>query len=84
MDDEATDRERDELVDLKWIGPATERVLSDADVTADAVREKRVCYRGLVDAGANPGVAAKIRREHSLSWSFEAGDGLDRRSTQVR
>lgn len=84
MDDEATDRERDELVDLKWIGPATERVLSDADVTADAVREKRVSYRGLVDAGANPGVAAKIRREHSLSWSFKAGDGLDRRSTQVR
>ena len=84
MDDEATDRERDELVDLKWIGPATERVLSDADVTADAVREKRVSYRGLVDAGVNPGVAAKIRREHSLSWSFEAGDGLDRRSTQVR
>ena len=84
MDDEAADRGREELVDLKWIGPATERVLSDADVTATAVREKRVSYRGLVDAGVNPGVAAKIRREHSLSWSFEAGDGLDRRSTQVR
>ena len=84
MDDEAADRESDELVDLKWVGPATERVLSAADLTADAVREKRVSYRDLVDAGVNPGVAAKIRREHSLSWSFEAGDGLDRRSTQVR
>jgi len=59
-------------------------VLSDAGVTAAAVRNKAVSYRGLVDAGVNPGVAAKIRREHSLSWSFEAGDGLDRRSTQVR
>jgi hypothetical protein len=84
MDDEPADRDPDDLVDLKWVGPATERVLSDADLTADAVREKRVSYRGLVDAGVNPGVAAKIRREHSLSWSFEAGDGLDRRSTQVR
>ncbi|VTT86502.1 Vng0682c [Halorubrum sp. DM2] len=92
MDDEpadrtksaAADRESDELVDLKWIGPATEEVLSDAGLTAAAVREKGVSYRALVDAGVNPGVAAKIRREHSLSWSFEAGDGLDRRSTQVR
>jgi hypothetical protein len=84
MDDEAADRGREELVDLKWIGPATERVLSDADLTAATLREKGVSYRGLVDAGVNPGVAAKIRREHSLSWSFEAGDGLDRRSSQVR
>lgn len=84
MDDEAADRERDELVDLKWVGPATESVLSDADLTAGDIREKGVSYRALVDAGVNPGVAAKIRREHSLSWSFEAGDGLDRRSTQVR
>ncbi|GAA0531212.1 helix-hairpin-helix domain-containing protein [Halorubrum ejinorense] len=84
MDDEAADRESEELVDLKWVGPATERVLSDADLTAAAIREKGVSYRALVDAGVNPGVAAKIRREHSLSWSFEAGDGLDRRSAQVR
>jgi hypothetical protein len=84
MDDGAAAREHEELVDLKWIGPATEGVLSEADLTADAVREKVVSYRDLVDAGVNPGVAAKIHREHSLSWSFEAGDGLDRRSTQVR
>jgi len=92
MSDEPADRaeaavadpESDDLVDLRWVGPATEAVLSDAGVTAAVIREKDVSYRALVDAGVNPGVAAKIRREHSLSWSFEAGNGLDRRSTQVR
>ena len=77
-------RETDGLTDLRWVGPATEAVLADAEVTAADVRDRRVSYRLLVDAGVNPGVAAKIRREHSLSWSFEAGDGLDRRSAQVR
>lgn len=77
-------RETDALVDLRWIGPATEAVLVDAELTAADIRDRRVSYRLLVDAGVNPGIAAKIRREHSLSWSFEAGDGLDRRSAQVR
>jgi len=79
-----TDRETDALADLRWIGPATEAVLVDAELTVADIRDRRVSYRLLVDAGVNPGVAAKIRREHSLSWSFEAGDGLDRRSAQVR
>lgn len=70
--------------DLKWIGPATAEVFSGADFTADHVANKDVSYQMLVDAGVNPGVAAKIRREHSLSWSFEAGDGLSERSAQVR
>jgi hypothetical protein len=29
-------------------------------------------------------VAARIRREHSLQWSFEGGEDLDRRAEQVR
>ncbi|GAB3418801.1 hypothetical protein GCM10027435_19390 [Haloparvum alkalitolerans] len=70
--------------DLKWVGPATADAFADADLTAADVTDKRVSYRILVEAGVNPGVAAKIRREHSLSWSFEAGDGLASRSTQVR
>ena len=70
--------------DLRWIGPATAEVLEAADIDAADVRAKRVAYRTLVEAGVNPGVAAKIRREHSLSWSFEAGEGLRRRSAQIR
>ncbi|WP_418281557.1 DUF7409 domain-containing protein [Halorubrum sp. DTA98] len=70
--------------DLRWVGPATAAVFAETGLETADVRDKRVSYRRLVDAGVNPGVAAKIRREYSLSWSFEAGDGLDRRSTQVR
>lgn len=70
--------------DLRWIGSATAEVLAAAGIDAEDVRSKRVAYRTLVDAGVNPGVAAKIRREHSLSWSFEAGEGLRRRSAQIR
>ncbi|MFA9518557.1 helix-hairpin-helix domain-containing protein [Halopenitus sp. H-Gu1] len=73
-----------ERTDLRWIGPATDEVLATAGIDAEDVRSKRVAYRTLVEAGVNPGVAAKIRREHSLSWSFEAGEGLRRRSTQIR
>lgn len=73
-----------EPTDLKWIGSATAEAFADAEFSADAVTDKTVSYQMLVDAGVNPGVAAKIRREHSLSWSFEAGDGLSERSAQVR
>lgn len=85
MDSEDADgNSGEEPADLKWVGPATAAVFEAADLSAADVRDKRVSFRMLVDAGVNPGVAAKIRREHSLSWSFEAGDGLNRRSTQVR
>jgi hypothetical protein len=46
---------------------------------------KRVSYRDLTERGVHPGVAAKIRREHSLSWSFDSeSSDLSRRSSQVR
>lgn len=77
------DRER--LEDLAYVGPRTAEQLAAADVSADDVREKRVSYRDLVSAGVNPGVAAKLRREHSLHWTLdEQGADLDRRSEQVR
>ena len=69
---------------VRFVGPATAAVLEREGYDATAITEKRVSYRMLVDAGVNPGVAAKIRREHSLSWSFDSGGDLDRRSTQVR
>jgi len=71
--------------ELKFVGPATADVLADAPFDAADVRDKAVSYRMLIDAGVNPGVAARIRREHSLAWSFESeGEDLARRSTQIR
>ncbi|KAB1188509.1 MULTISPECIES: helix-hairpin-helix domain-containing protein [Haloferax] len=73
-----------ELQDLKFIGPATEDLLESSDIDVESIVDGEVCYRDLVQAGVNPGVAAKIRRWHSLAWSFNSGDDLDRRSSQVR
>ncbi|WP_435125046.1 DUF7409 domain-containing protein [Halobaculum sp. D14] len=72
--------------DLKHVGPATAAIIEDASFTAADVDAKTVSFRMLLDAGVNPGVAARIRREHSLSWSFESEDSEDlkRRSSQVR
>lgn len=69
---------------LKWVGPRTAPVLREAGITPEDVASKQVSHSQLVDAGVNPGVAAKIRREHSLSWSFSGGKDLDRRAEQVR
>lgn len=75
---------RDALLSLKFVGPATADVLADAGVDAEAVASKSVTHADLVEHGVNPGVAARIRREHSLQWSFEGGEDLDRRAEQVR
>jgi len=70
---------------VKYVGPATAEALAEASFGAADIRGRGVSYRMLVDAGVNPGVAARIRREHSLPWSLESeGDDLDRRSAQVR
>lgn len=75
----------EDVRELKFVGPATADVLADAPFDAADVRDKAVSYRMLIDAGVNPGVAARIRREHSLAWSFESeGEDLARRSTQIR
>ncbi|MFB6133137.1 MAG: helix-hairpin-helix domain-containing protein [Halanaeroarchaeum sp.] len=74
----------DTLQDVKFIGPATADVLEDADVTPGDVVERRVSHAQLIRAGVNAGVAARIRREHSLAWSIEGGEDLDQRAEQVR
>jgi hypothetical protein len=80
---ESTGPERFE--DLRFVGPKSAAVLRDSSVSLSDLVERRVAYRDLKEAGVNPGVAAKIRREHSLSWSLDGGGtDLDRRSTQVR
>jgi len=72
------------LQSVSFVGPATAAVLEREGYDTTAITDKRVSYRLLVDVGVNPGVAAKIRREHSLSWSFRSGGDLDRRSAQIR
>jgi hypothetical protein len=74
----------DDLEALQFVGPATASVLADAGVTPADIAAKRVSHAQLVEHGVNPGVAARIRREHSLQWSFEGGEDLDRRAEQVR
>jgi hypothetical protein len=77
--------ETDGLTELQFVGDATASTLEEMDMTVTDVRRKTVSYRQLVDAGVNPGVATKIRREHSLSWTLDgSGEDLDNRSNTVR
>lgn len=81
------DTDEPEPTALKFVGPATAERLADAAFGAAEIAAREVSFNMLRTAGVNPGVAAKIRREHSLPWSFETEDSdgdLDRRSTQVR
>lgn len=80
----APDDAQESLRDLQHVGPATADALAAADVTLEDVTGKRVSHAQLVESGVNPGVAARIRREYSLQWSFEGGEDLDRRAEQVR
>ncbi len=82
--DETERRTVDVPTDLKFVGPATADAVEAAGFTAQDVADKEVSYRMLTEAGVNPGVAAKIRRHHSLAWSFDNDGDLDRRSEQVR
>ena len=83
--DSDSELKREALTALRFVGPATARALDGTDVTAADFRERRVSYRELVDVGVNAGVAARIRREYSLSWTFDSSAGdLGRRSAQVR
>jgi hypothetical protein len=74
----------EELTELAYVGPATAPILRAAGIDPEDIRDRRVSHAQLVDAGVNAGVAAKIRRHHSLSWSLEGGEDLDRRAEQVR
>lgn len=78
-------RDPDRFEDLRFVGPKSAASLRESPVSLSDLVEKRVAYRDLTAAGVHPGVAAKIRREHSLSWSLDGGGtDLDRRSAQVR
>jgi hypothetical protein len=70
---------------VKYVGPATAQVVAAASFDAGAISRRDVSYEMLVEAGVNPGVAGRLRCEHSQSWSFTgAGDDLEDRLNQVR
>ncbi|WP_246045706.1 helix-hairpin-helix domain-containing protein [Halorussus ruber] len=76
------------LTDIHFVGPATAEVLAEASFDATGISDKTVSYEMLQDAGVNPGVATRLRKEHSLPWSFggsdEDDDSLEQRSEKVR
>ena len=86
----ATNKDAEEVgfdaTDLRFVGPATAAVLADAPFDAAGIADRTVSYQMLLDAGVNPGVATKIRRHHSLHWSFgDTGEAdLTQRSKTVR
>ncbi len=73
-----------ETTDVKYVGPATATVIEDATFDVADIRNRTASYEMLREAGVNPGVAGRLRREHSLSWSFESGNDLSDRSSQIR
>lgn len=73
------------LQELRYVGPSTATALHDENVDVEDIRAKRVSYQFLVDTGINAGVATKIRRWHSLPWTFDSEETqLDNRSKNVR
>jgi len=73
------------LEDVHLVGPATATVLAAAGIGPADLRDRRVTHAELRDAGVNPGVAARLRRAHSLPWAHAAaGEDLDRRAEQIR
>jgi len=84
-DNPADTADMDGLTDLRFVGASTASTLRELGVDVTDVKQKTVSYRQLVDAGVNPGVATKIRREHSLHWNLDGqGEDLDKRSDTVR
>ncbi len=74
-----------ELQTLHFVGPVTAEILAAAGITVEDILHKRISYKRLVQEGINPGVAAKLRREHSLPWTIGGFDSdLDHRSQSVR
>lgn len=74
--------------ELRFVGPSTAETIAQAPFDAGGISQKTVSYEMLVEAGVNPGVAGKLRREHSLPWSLggenDTDESLQRRSDHVR
>lgn len=71
---------------LRHVGPATAAVLEGAPIDAADIVARRVSHRHLIEAGVNPGVAERLRREYGLLWAFRWHPGdvdLDRRAAAL-
>lgn len=74
-----------DLETVAFVGPATADRLAPTDIDATDITSRRVTHADLIAADVNPGVAARLRRRHSLPWSRSAdADDLDRRATNIR
>jgi predicted flap endonuclease-1-like 5' DNA nuclease len=86
--DDPIANDEEALTDIHFVGPATAAVLAEASFDATGISDKTVSYEMLRDAGVNAGVATRLRKEHSLHWSFggsdEDEDSLDERSEKIR
>lgn len=72
---------------LRHVGPATAAVLEGAPFDAADIQARRVSLRALVEAGVNPGVAERLRREYGLLWAYRwhhGGEDLPRRAANLR
>lgn len=65
------------------VDPESMKGLVEAEISIDALEDKSVSYRDLVDAGVDAGVATELRRHFSLPWTFELGSDLSERSGAV-
>lgn len=84
-DDERPTGTPETLVALDGVDDEVAGRLADAGVTAGDLHDRRVSYRDLLGADLAPERAARLRREHALQWSFEAGDDdLAERSASLR
>ncbi|AFZ74042.1 DUF7409 domain-containing protein [Natronobacterium gregoryi] len=74
----------DDVTEVESLTDEEHAALEDAGLDPDGVVEKRFSYRTLLDEGVDESVAAALRRQFSLPWSYESDGDLDRRSNEVR
>lgn len=55
---------------LRHVGPATAAIIKQGTFDAADIAAGRVSHRRLVEAGVNPGVAERLRREYGLLWAY--------------
>ena len=63
--------------DLEFVGKSTGASIDEADFSPRDVAEGRVSYRRLVDAGVNPGVAARVAERYHEGRAGAGGDERD-------
>jgi hypothetical protein len=68
---------------LPGVSDADASAMAEAGIAAVDVRERVVSYRDLLGAGVDADVATVLRREFSLPYSTQFGEGVEDRSNEV-